>query len=252
MQSVSNENMIQIPVRMGSNCFTVDVDQARKLTGYELIEMALNKCRVNGQLVKTYYIYERVNGVEQMLSRKMKLIKLPANAEIVVRKMSSMEKCAVAKRANNQSVARKYFKKLNKLNELNERKLRESQQAVNIYETIEMDETDDEKAKYLKRIIQNEIKLQKQTIKLNEIDQSINKREDDNTREKETTSKMCKYHKSQIVKSLLSKLKSSKLNTVNSASRTQLLNSCANSSDDEYDRKTDSRTSSTSTLESLV
>lgn len=278
MASVSNENIIQIPVRMGSNCFTIDVDERRtqNLTGYELIEMALNKCKLSGQLANTYYIYERANGVEQMLSRKADLINLwkkstaaqEVRVEIVVRKMSSTERRLVVKRAKNQSVARKCFKKLNQLNEqpINE---------VNLYETI--DQTEDEKMKYLKRIVRNEIKLQKQSMKLIEMEKSISERLQqvehklDSLNEAKKTvpdvvKSSCKQdnlklrQNTNIVKSLIRKLKPSSLSYNKAAisiSRTHLLssdmNSCGNSSDDESDeRKTNSRTSSTSTLESLV
>jgi hypothetical protein len=315
---MSNSNNIEIPVRMGSNCFKISnddinfaADSDKVLTCKQLIDIVLARCKIHGSdaLAKTYSVFERVNGVERMLGRNVDVARVwrewrrdESQLEFVVRKLNPIEKRVLRKCANKmrvESFNRKCFSKLHKLNEQSKTPIHDYETIEQEAEQVELASAADKRAKYMKKIIKNELILQKQAAKLLALEQSIYARVLDvenrmaevcekqsqpeeqqapipvETRKSDAikTSKMCQFHKSKLednfkalklnqnanlLKLLCAKLKPtgrSLSREVNS--RTHLIsseiNSCGNSSD-EYDSatKTYSRTSSTSTLESLV
>lgn len=126
--NVSNVKM-QIPVRMGSNCFKIDsvMNPNFKLTSSELVELALKKCKIsstNEQITKTYSVYESCQGVERLLRRSEDVLdackswsKKQTEFEFVIRKSNRME-IKIKKQVNSQKqqkIVKKCFKKLGKI-----------------------------------------------------------------------------------------------------------------------------------------
>ena len=62
--------MNQVCVRMGSNKIQINVPrQQTSLTCSQVIEIALERCKLDKSLVRTYAIFESVCGIEKKLHR---------------------------------------------------------------------------------------------------------------------------------------------------------------------------------------
>ena len=175
MNTSSQISSIHVPVKMGSHhmVFHLHSDSNQMLTSQKLVEYALKRCRLNGStnLPKTYALFENVNGVERLVNETESLVDLQANwsthsnAEFVIRKFHPVEKRLAASSLNEQTI-RKCYKKLKATNKT------EQQQEPNIYEQLDDDENkenntpDAVQLNYLKRVLKNEMKLKRQANKI--------------------------------------------------------------------------------------
>lgn len=184
------ENIVEIPVKMGSHRFNVTSVSESELKCSELIDIVIAKCRLYGsdRLTKTYAVYESLNGVERRVSRREDIVKLVSNnqVEFVVRKLTRVEK-QVLKQQQQQSstsssssdsssklVAKRCYRKLRRMN-ADETKRRELETArIEVYEDIDRDERIESGLR--ERIIENERVLKEQSEKLVNLEESILKR----------------------------------------------------------------------------
>jgi hypothetical protein len=261
MNTSSQISSIHVPVKMGSHHMVLHLqsDSNQKLTSSKLVEYALKRCRLNGStnLPKTYALFENVNGVERLVNESESLVDLQAKwsthstAEFVIRKFHPMEKRLASSSLNEQTI-RKCYKKLKLTNKT------EPQQEPNIYEQLNDDENKEHNTpnaiqlNYLKRVLKNEMKLKRQANKIIQARQ--------NPQDKIQTNLNSKLVENiNFLKFLHSKLRvSNKSDTTMNAQQISskklfaykrmdnLLNSSGASDDNS------SRSSSTSTLESLV
>lgn len=274
-----------IPVRMGSHQFHVIGEGEMKCS--ELIEQVIAKCRLYGneKLARTYAVYERVNGVERRVRRGEDVLRLAREqkqAEFVVRKLSHVEKQLMREQracstgGQRAKMAERCYRRLRKMNARSD----ETPAHIEVYEDIDRNERlESERIREMIRL--NERVLQQQSEKLVMLDESIVKHFTSNGEKEprggqEVPQKLaCKSccHMDKVnlrqnigvLRSLYSKLRAlhaKKLvadQSISSTSSRALLidhssgmNSCGNSSSDETEFSAQSRTSSTSTLESLV
>ncbi|CAF0708850.1 unnamed protein product [Brachionus calyciflorus] len=154
--------MVQVNIRMGSNQVKLNVPKNSSLNCYEFIELVLKKLNFKhsnlGQLSKTYMLYYRINSNEKILSPNENILKVVkyfnSTSTFIIRKkvMVSVKKPIVHK-------------------------------SVHLYESIASNvsawpkqESDRPKIKeeYLKKILENEILLQDQCVKLTKIEKILN------------------------------------------------------------------------------
>jgi hypothetical protein len=183
------ENIVEIPVKMGSHRFNVTSASESELKCSELIDIVIAKCRLYGsdRLAKTYAVYESLNGVERRVSRREDIVKLVSNnqVEFVVRKLTRVEKQVLKQQqqsstsssssnSSSQLVAKRCYRKLRRIN-ADETKRRELETArIEVYEDIDRDERIESGLR--ERIIENERVLKEQSEKLVNLEESILKR----------------------------------------------------------------------------
>lgn len=271
------ENMIQIPVKMGSHRFEVSASIESGMTCQELISTVIAKCRLYGgdRLAKTYAVFESSNGIERKLTSQDDLVKLASSSsfEFVVRKVTRSERLVAGRVSRHNPNVYKQLRKI----KLAEEKARESESVrIQVYEDIDRDE------RMRGRIADNERVLREQNEKLNALDKSILKfsnqaeTESDSAASSSSSCKSCTHidktklrENIGVLKTLYAKLRaiqmrriyessSSANKSMTSVSSRALLidsgvNSCGSSSgDDEGEYACSSASSSTSNLESLV
>jgi len=181
-------NMISIDVKMGSNKMSIELPSTiQGLKSAQLIEMVLKKCRLSGSenLIKTYRLFESINGVEQLIKRDRELITLcnemksnQGEAFFVVRKLKTIEKRLGSKTAEKQLImAQKCYKKLKAQSkrEDNVAIKQKNKEQEKESKSVEHKLTTDER-EYYEKIIQNELTLEKQAKKLIKVEKSIHKR----------------------------------------------------------------------------
>lgn len=184
------ENIVEIPVKMGSHRFNVTSSSESELKCSELIDIVIAKCRLYGsdRLTKTYAVYESLNGVERRVSRREDIVKLVASnnqVEFVVRKLTRVEKQVLKQQqqsstsssssdSSSKLVAKRCYRKLRRMN-ADETKRRELETArIEVYEDIDRDERIESGLR--ERIIENERVLKEQSEKLVNLEESILKR----------------------------------------------------------------------------
>lgn len=174
----SYENMVQIPIKMGSHKFKLPASAENELKCSQLIEQVIAKCRLYGgdKLAKTYAVYESLNGIERRLSRGenvTEIAKSNNSVEFVVRKMTRMEKEVLRhqKESTQSKLAKRCYRKLRQMNE-NEAKTRVDEVAkIEVYEDIDRDEKLEKNLR--ERIVENERVLKEQSEKLIALESSI-------------------------------------------------------------------------------
>jgi hypothetical protein len=201
---MNSRNIVQIPVRMGSNRFNFEVllseDKTHVLRSGKFIELVLRKSNLSGTkyLPRTYSVFESSCGIERMLTRSDDLVQIwrahkenNSNVEFVIRKCNLVEKkLAVnvkthidannncSSESANSKIVRKCYKKLNALKVSDASNANNS--AAHIYEHVEdvLEKTEQLKASqsqeaYLQQIAKNEMKLMQQSQKLIQVEKSI-------------------------------------------------------------------------------
>lgn len=275
------QSVFQIPVKMGSHKLVIDLESNCEMTSVQFVELVLKKCKLtsNEKLTKTYSVFESVNGVEKMLKSNEIITdvwkywikqSVQHSVQFIVRKCVSVEKklTATTESDKRKKMIKKCYKKIN---------------SETSSELIQDKRDIKTKREFLKKIVENEQELKKQADQLLQIEallqnltSTANKQIQDVVVAKETTkpvvksNKMCSYHQSNLINNLNEKLSDNvnflqflylKLKKQGSSqnksfSYEKLIdNSCGNSSGGEdYDSASNrsSRTTSTSTLESLV
>lgn len=226
---------MQVSVKMGSNVCKIQINERKnQFSSQDLIETVLEKCKLNKcNSAKTYSVYENVQGVERLVKINESIINLAKNwplnssAFFIVRKT---KKCQIkpVKKLNNK----KCFQLLNKM----QHKTEQIEKSIHVYDEIEFNENEQEatnnienqKQVFLQKILENQVILEKQTEQLSSLENSIQKRV---FKESKGVS-MCQFHKTKlrnsleslqsiksiqsnqnktkILKSLLTKLKSSR------------------------------------------
>ena len=286
---------VQIPVRMGSNRFFISLSaeqQQQQLGRIKLVELALRRLNPHAQAYfpQTYAIFESICGIERLVGRGEDLAFLcrrhasqHTRVEFVIRKCGLVEQSRVAPTDptdnKNSKLLKKCYKKLNQL-KATAAAADSSSSIAHIYEHI--DEASRLKSKYVEKIAQNEIKLKRQTKKLQQVEKQISTIMPASTPSSPPPPKMCLFQKNKLendmselklaqninfLKYLYSKLRNqngivgksfySKFLSSANDSQTQLLlsndfNSCGNSADEETWSASSSRSNSSSALESLV
>ena len=118
--------MNQVCVRMGSNKIQINVPrQQTSLTCSQVIEIALERCKLDKSLVRTYAIFESVCGIEKKLHRSEDFILIcqkssesQEKTQFIIRKYLSSEKrvCNKLTATNNEhrnQMIRKCYKIIN-------------------------------------------------------------------------------------------------------------------------------------------
>ena len=222
-------DMVQIPVKMGSHRMLIDLpvnktqlfdeqqlptqaDNKCKLTCRQFIDIVLKKCKLQGseQLIKTYSIFESVNGIERMLKSSDSVMDIWMNwsklypkvfklnqtqedhsvcVELVVRKHRQLEK-KVRMDDKQSKMIKKCYKKIkqaslqpavyeNELEVIDVQKVKREHQLKPEYHVYEqMDSTAENSEAHkemLKKILKNEMELRKQAKKLIKVEQNIHK-----------------------------------------------------------------------------
>jgi hypothetical protein len=251
------QQFIQVPVRMGSNKFNLELilnnqDEERSIHCGKFIEIVLRKCNLHGSsnLRKTYSIFESSCGVERLLQRNEDIIQIlrqnqmkQLKFEFVIRKCNSIELNLTQQEKQSKQV-KKCYKKLKQMKQIDDKltaaseKRQSNESIIHIYEPVDKFETSLQ--------VKDDEEEVKETIKFNEmkIEQNIN---------------VLQYLYSKLKAHQLSCSKNKYFDAINT-SRIALLskdyNSCGNSSSDECSSNSSSskcsRSSSSSALESLV
>jgi hypothetical protein len=264
-------SVFQIPVKMGSRKLIIEIESTSKITCGQFVEMVLKKCKLNShdKLTKTYSLFESVSGIEQLLKSNDNFVNIwknwlneykQHNVEFIVRKCLSIENklnTSIKTKSDekHKQMIKNYYKKIN-----SESKQQQQKQS---------DETT--KQEYITKTIQNEQELKKQSEQLLKIQSLIENLEKAQTFEevqsiKAQSKKLCSFHQASVANNLHEKIsvninflqflyyKLKKQNSHNNSYKKLIDTSCLNNSfgEDNYDSSRSSRTSSTSTLESLV
>lgn len=274
------QSVFQVPVKMGSHKLVIDLESSSDMTTVQFIELVLKKCKLTSN-EKTYSVFESVNGVEKMLKSNEIVTdvwkywlnqSVPYSVQFIVRKCVSVEKklAAISESEKRKQMIKKCYKKINS-DKTNQSPKQDKHELKS-------------KRDYLKKIVENEEQLKKQSEQLLQIEALLqkltaeaNKQIEQSVPQKETSkqsnkpNKLCSYHQNSLINNLNEKFSDNinflqflylKLKKQNSSqnksfSYEKLIdnNSCGNSSaGEDYDSSSNrsSRTTSTSTLESLV
>ena len=126
MSSIIQSVMNQVCVRMGSNKIQINVPRHQAtLTCSQVIEIALERCKLDKSLVRTYAIFESVCGIERKLHRSENFILVcrqssesQEKTQFIIRKYLSSEKrvCNKLTATNSEhrkQMIRKCYKKMN-------------------------------------------------------------------------------------------------------------------------------------------
>ena len=276
-------SVFQIPVKMGSHKLNIDIESNSTVNSSQFIELVLKKCKLTSdeKLARTYSLFESVSGIERLLKSSVNI--------------ASIWRQWVEQSAHHsvQLIVRKCFKVEKKLNSSLDCGDRRQQMIKKCYAKINAQPKSSTEAKakreYLKKIIQNEKEIKKQSEQLLQIEAMLSNLNVVKSTEQEVKpleqevvpvpvkptkpdSKLCSFHHNNLVSNLNEKLSDNinflqflyyKLKKQNimqqnkSFSYEKLIdNSCGNSSsgEDNYDSNSNrtSRSTSSSTLESLV
>ena len=113
-----SSQIVQIPVRMGSNKMVIRLSQSDPITCRRFVELVLARCHMDARpLAHTYALFESLNGVESRLRSKRALLQAHTpTAQLIVRKYASGSERHLATTIGNeqhQRLVKKCYKKLN-------------------------------------------------------------------------------------------------------------------------------------------
>ena len=109
-------NMVQVPVKMGSNKMTINIANGSTMTCRDFISNVLERCKLDKQLARNYAIFELNNGIENKLHSKQEMLQVYSKtSHFIVRKYMRTEKKVVEKVSSeqHQRMVKKCYKKMN-------------------------------------------------------------------------------------------------------------------------------------------